>query len=55
MELSRDIHEFIRACEVAQSRLALGPSLTEDESTIIEMCALDLLAKLAEHKTSRSS
>lgn len=44
--LRKEILEYITTCERIQGLLAQGAVLTRDEREVIEMCQMDLKAKL---------
>lgn len=46
LTLRKEILEYITTCERIQGLLAQGAVLTRDEREVIEMCQMDLMAKL---------
>jgi hypothetical protein len=44
--ISKEVLNFVRACEVIHGRLALGEPLTPEERDIIEASGSELLSKL---------
>ena len=44
--LSKEVVDFVSACEAIRAKLARGRALTASEKHVIEIAAIDLLSKI---------